>query len=142
MDEKNKLEIIEEEKVDLTDHLRTIADDLLEVSKSTDDPDQKEEFFRGIKEELEMVIAELQEDMEIFHEEMPDKIAEICRDMEKNLQECQDLYENAINILLKFIENKNPELIADAKKILNDAEEKIKKDDLMQEQLDTMINLN
>ncbi len=142
MDEKNEVEIVEEEKVDLTEHLRTIADDLLEISKSEDDEEQKTEFFKGIKEELEMVISELQEDMEIFREEMPEKIAAICGEMDKNLQECQELYESAIREMLKFIESGNPELIVEAKKMLKDAEEKIKKDDLMQEQLETLINLN
>ena len=142
MDEKNELEIIEAEKVDLTDHLRTIADDLSEIDKSSDDSEQKTEFFRGIKEELEMIISELQEDMEIFHQEMPEKVAAICKDMDKNLQECQELYEKAISNMIKFIDNRDPHLITDTKKILDEAEEKIKKDDLMQEQLETLINLN
>lgn len=142
MDENNELEIIEHEKVDLTEHLRIISDDLLAISKSENDPTQKTEFFKGIKEELELVISELQEDMDIFHQDMPEKVAEICKDMDKNLMECQKLYENAIGEMLKFIHSENPDLIVSAKKFLDEAEEKMKKDDLFQEQLDTLINLN
>ena len=129
----------EEQPVSLPVHLKVIAQDLIAVSRHSNDPDQKAEFFKGIRNELELVGEELQMDMETFEEEAPEKIRKIVQDIDKNLLECQNLFLDAIENMLDFTETEDPQLIENANESIGEAEELMKKGDYLQRELEELL---
>jgi len=90
---------------------------------------------------LERVGNQLHEDMKSIEEreEAPEKVAEICSDIDDKLVDSMNLFLDAVENMMEFIETEKPELIDNAKKDILKSEELIKQGDNLSIELEELF---
>lgn len=116
MDKNQQVKTTEEKPMGLAEHLNIIADKLLGITEMEKDPEKKKEYFSVIYAKL-MEDAERIEKMIVTmdEEEVSPKVAEICQDVEKNFALSAGCFLDAIDLMVKYLEQEEAPTIVKAR---------------------------
>lgn len=88
---------------------------VLAIGQNESDFDKKKKYFDEIYHELMKEADEIKSLMEgLYDNPLPEKLANICADIDANFDEASSLHLDAIDLILEYMESGNEEKISDA----------------------------
>jgi hypothetical protein len=98
--------------VGLTAHLRGLAMVLMEISAKEKDDEKKDEYFKIIFDRLEKDAEEIKQMVEgLKLDEMPEKVAMICRDVDEKFMQASNCHMEAVEMLKEYIDTEDSKLV-------------------------------
>lgn len=128
----------EPDNISLAQHLNTIADKLLIVSEKEKDPERKSEIFSRVFDLLENDALAIQDMVESLNDEAPDKVLELCRDLDENFAKSANFFLSAIDLLIEFLNTEDTDFIKQAKEDIGKGSELLKTAGEMMEDLSSI----
>lgn len=122
----NRPQNTENGNTSLAEHLNTIADKLFIVSEKEKDPERKAEIFNRVFDLLENDALTIQEMVESLNDEAPEKVLELCRDLDENFAKSANFFLSAIDLLIEFLNTEETDFIKQAKEEIGKGSELLK----------------
>jgi hypothetical protein len=98
--------------VGLTAHLRGLAMVLMEISAKEKDDEKKDEYFKIIFDRLEKDAEEIKQMVEgLKLDEMPEKVAMICKDVDEKFMQASNCHMEAVEMLKEYIDTEDSKLV-------------------------------
>ena len=128
----------EPDNMSLAQHLDIVADKLLIVSEKEKDPERKSEIFNRVFDLLENDALTIQEMVESLNNEAPEKVLELCRDLDENFAKSANFFLSAIDLLIEFLNTEETDFIKQAKEDIGKGSELLKTAGEMAEELSSI----
>ena len=126
--------------IGITQHLLEIVNDLRKISGTVDDEKKKEKYYDMIFQQLSKDEDRLLEEQEAEVEENPEKIAEFMSEMDGLTLENNNLYLEAIGMMIEFTNTEDPEMLTQAESTIKDADKILNEADDLNESLKSFLD--
>ncbi len=134
----NQPQNTEPDSTSLADHLNIIADKLLIVSEKEKDQDRKAEIFHRVFDLLENDALTIQDMVESLNNDAPDKVLELCKDLDENFAKSANFFLSAIDLLIEFLNTEEKDFLIQAKEDIGKGSELLKTAGEMVEELSSI----
>lgn len=137
--EKVAEETEEAEAIGLITMLNYIGEDLLYIYENETDPEEKNNVYLEIDAVLSDIHSEITAMLEeLTFQELPEKVAELTRDIDQAFIEASNLFLESIDYYRKFLEKEDPVLIEEARNIIQEGANQLEKADAKAQALENI----
>lgn len=112
--EEELAELEPEKPIGLVQHLHMIGEKLLAITRKEKNPERKAEYFEVMAEILEEDGAEIQGMIEELNQELPEKVAQITREIDEKFAGASNYFLDAVELYIQYLSTEDPALVESA----------------------------